>query len=62
MGWIQLAVLAFQLILKIFDVFREADLEKKKKKTEALQSGMRGIVDGDRSRITASIDSINRMR
>lgn len=62
MGWIQLAVLAFQLIIKIFDVFREKNIEKKRLQTEQLQRGLRGVVDHDTSRITASLAELNRLR
>lgn len=62
MGWIQLAVLAFQLLIKFFDLWREKDLEKKKKQTEALQSGVRAIADKDVSRLNAAIRDINRLR
>lgn len=62
MGWIQLAVLAFQLIFKVWDAIRERNDEIKKQKTEALQSGLRGVIDKDPVRITAAFDSINRAK
>jgi len=51
MGWVQLALFVFQLVFKIWDAINERNAEIKKKKTEALQSGLRGVVDRDASRI-----------
>ena len=62
MGWLQAVVLVLQLIFRIWDAIKERNDEIKKKKTEALQSGLRGIVDGDSSRVTASFDVLNRLR
>lgn len=62
MGWLQLAVYFFQLIFKIWDAIHEYDIEQKKKKTEALQSGVRGIVDRDASRIVGAFDDLRRLR
>lgn len=62
MGWLQLAVLAFQVIVRIWDAVREKSLEKRKMQTEALQSGIRGIVDRDVSRINAAINDLNGLR
>jgi len=62
MGWVQAVVLGFQFILKIWDAIKERNDEIKKRKTEALQSGLRGLVDGDRARITAAFTDLNRMR
>ena len=59
MGYIQLAILFFQMVVKLWDAVHEHNLEVKKKKTEALQSGLRGVIDRDSSRITASFDAIN---
>jgi hypothetical protein len=59
MGWIQLAVLAFQLIFKVWDAIKERNDEVRKKQTEALQKGLRGIVDQDASRITSAFDDFN---
>lgn len=61
MGWIQLAVFAFQLVFRVWDAIKEHKGELKKKKTEALQSGIRGIVDRDVSRITHAFDELNRL-
>ena len=62
MGWIQLAVLLFQLVFKVWGAIDEKNEELKKKKTEALQSGLRGVVDRDPSRVTAAFDNLNRLR
>lgn len=62
MGWIQLAVLVFQLIFKVWDAIKEHNIEKKKLKTEALQSGVRAIVDRDASRLNSAVNDLNRLR
>lgn len=62
MGWIQLAVLAIQLIIKVWDAVKESNDELKKKKTEELQRGLRGVIDRDASRINASFDNLRRLR
>ena len=62
MGWIQAIVLGFTLILKVWDAIKERNDEIKKKKTEALQSGIKGLVNRDASAITAAINDINRLR
>jgi len=62
MGWLALLLNLITLIFKIWDAIKERNDEIKKKKTEALQSGLRGIVDGDASRVTASFNTLNRLR
>ena len=62
MGWLPLILAVFQLVFKTWDAIKEHNDELKKKKTEALQSALRGVVDRDASRITASIDTLNRLR
>lgn len=62
MGWIPLTLAVLQLIIRIWDAVREHDAEKKKKKTEALQSGVRAVIDRDASRLNASIIELNRLR
>lgn len=62
MGWVQLAVFVFQLIFKVWDAIKEHNDDVKKQKTEALQSGLRGIVDRDPSRVTNAFDSIKRLK
>lgn len=62
-----LAVLAFcgQLIVlgvKIWDAVKESNEEIKKKKTEALQSGVRAIVDRDASRLVAAFDELRKYK
>lgn len=59
MTWITLAVTILQFIMKIWDAIHEHNKEKKKRKTEALQSIARGIVDRDASRITAGFTDLN---
>jgi len=61
MNWIQLAVMVIQLIVRVWDAIREKNIETKKRKTEALQSGLRGIVDRDAGRITSAFDDINKL-
>lgn len=51
-----------QLFNKVWDALREKDLEKKKLQTEALQSGVRAIVDKDVSRLNSAINDLNRLR
>jgi len=50
------------LFNKIWDANKEKDEALKKQKTEALQSGVRAIVDKDVSRLNASISDLNRLR
>ena len=61
MGWIQVIVFAFQLLFRILDAIKEHNEEKKKQKTEALQSGLRGIVDRDGSRVSVAFGELNRL-
>lgn len=62
-----LATLAFlgQLItlgVKIWDAVKETNVEIKKKKTEALQSGVRGLIDRDPSRIVSAFDELRKYK
>lgn len=50
------------LVNRVLDARKEKDEAIKKKKTEALQSGTRAIVDGDVSRLNSAIDKLNRLR
>jgi len=50
------------LFNKIWDANKEKDEALKKQKTEALQSGVRAIVDKDVSRLNVAIGDLNRMR
>lgn len=61
MGWIQAIVLGIQLIIKIFDAVKERNEEIKKKKTEAVQSGIRAVIDKDVSRLSVAINDINNL-
>ena len=62
MGWIPLILAVIQIIIRIWDAVKESNAEKKKLKTEALQSGVRAIVDRDASRLNASIIKLNELR
>jgi len=62
MGWITLAVTLLKLATKIWDAINDHNIERKKQKTEALQSGIRAIVDRDASRLNSAIGDLNRMR
>lgn len=48
--------------VKIWDAIKESNAELKKQKTEALQSGVRAIVDKDVSRLNTAISDLNRLR
>ena len=50
------------LFNKIWDANKEKDEALKKQKTEALQSGVRAIVDKDVSRLSVAINDLNRLR
>lgn len=62
MGWLQIAGYVLQIVLWILNATKEKNDELKKKKTEALQSGLRGIIDRDSSRVTLEFDRLNRLR
>lgn len=62
MGWVSIALAVFQLIFRVWDAINERNADVKKKKTEALQSVTRGIIDRDKGRVTAGFDDLNRMR
>ena len=69
MGWaailgaiLTLAVEIFKLIREVRSDKKEEKIELKKQKTEHVQSGIRGIIDGDASRITSAIDGLRRLR
>lgn len=62
-----IAVLAFlgqiiTLAMKIWETNKEKDEEKKKDQTSVIQSGVRGIIDGDATRIVAAFDRLRRLR
>lgn len=61
MNWVTLITALLTLILKIWDAIHEHNKEKKKAKTEALQSGVRAVIDRDASRLNAAISDFNRM-
>ena len=69
MTWIALATAAISLMLEVLKIVREIRADKKeerieltKKKTEAAQSVLRGIVDGDESRIISGLDRLRHLR
>jgi hypothetical protein len=62
MGWIPLILAVLQLIIRIWDALKEKNVEKKKQQTEALQSGVRAIVDRDASRLNSVILELDRLR
>jgi len=62
MGWIPLILAVLQLIIRIWDALKEKNVEKKKQQTEALQSGVRAIVDRDASRLNSVIIELDRLR
>lgn len=62
MAWLELAVLVFKFAFAVWDAIKERNEELRKKKTEALQSGLRGIVDRDPSRIVGAYDNLRRLR
>ena len=59
MGWLAIIGTALQIIAWCLNTWKEANDEKKKQKTEALQSAVRGVVDRDAGRIN---DAFQRMR
>lgn len=61
MGWMQFATAAVTLILKIFDVWKERNNEKRKEKKAAFDSGVKAILDRDASGLNSSIERLNRI-
>lgn len=61
-AWLELIALALKLLFSVWEAIKEHNLEKKKLQTEELQRGLRGIVDRDPSRVTASLAELNRLR
>lgn len=51
-----------KLIREVRSDKKEQNVELKKQKTEALQSALRGIVDGDDSRVNSEFDRLRRLR
>jgi hypothetical protein len=62
MGYAALALAVIQIIIRIWDAVGEHNAEKKKLKTEALQSGVRAIIDRDSSRLNSAIRDIDGLR
>ena len=62
MGWGAVILAVLQIFIRIWDVLKESNVEKKKQQTEALQSGVRAIVDRDASRLNSVIHDLDRLR
>lgn len=62
MGVIQIIGYALQIILWVLDAIKENRDEIKKQKTDAIQSGVRGVIDGDAPRIVASFDRLRSLK
>lgn len=62
MTWFATIGALITLIIKIFDAIQEVNNEIKKQKTEALQSGLRAIVDKDTSRLNDCIVRLEQLR
>ena len=61
MGWGAVVLAILQIIIKIWDAIHEVNVETKKQKTVALQSGVRAIIDKDASRLSISILELERL-
>jgi len=48
--------------IEIWHSIKEKNDEIKKEKTKEAQSGIRGIIDGDASRVNAAINRLRRLR
>ena len=69
MGWMALISTILTFLIELIKIIREVRSDKKsereetkKKQTEAIQSGVRGIIDGDKARVVTAFDSLRRMR
>ena len=62
MGWGAVILAVLQIFIRIWDVLKESNVEKKKQQTEALQSGVRAIVDRDASRLNSAIHDLDRLQ
>lgn len=59
---VTLLIEVFKLINDIRADKKEEQIELKKQKTQALQSALRGIIDGDESRYINQLELLRRLR
>lgn len=62
MGYAELAVLFLKIGWEIWQGIKEKNNEIKKERTKHTQSGVRGLIDHDASRVNAAIDNLRRLR
>jgi hypothetical protein len=69
MSWLAIITVIGQLLLEIFKLINDSrakkeagDVELKKQKTEILQSGLRGIIDGDLSRLNSAFEQLRELK
>lgn len=62
MGYAEAVVLLLKLGWEIWATIKERNSEIKKQRTETAQSGIRGVIDRDASRVNAAIDHLRRLR
>jgi hypothetical protein len=62
MSWIQVIGAVLQIIIWILNAIKEKNDESKKSQTEIIQSGVRGLIDRNASRIVDASDRMRRMR
>ena len=60
-GIIQIVGALIGLAVKLFDLWREKDAEKKKKKEAALETVKQGLASRDASALTRGFDAYNRV-
>jgi len=60
-GLIQILSALITLGVKLFDLWREKDLEKKKLKGAALDTVKAGLAERDASKLTLGFDAFNRV-
>ena len=58
MGWGAVVLAILQIIIKIWGAINERNIEEKKRRTEAIQSGVRAIVDRDVVRLNSAIQQL----
>lgn len=61
MGWLQIALYAFQLIFRVWDAVHEFNEEKRKEKADALKDGLDAVAARDVSAINRAFDRFNRI-
>lgn len=60
MTWVEIIGAILRIILFVLTEMREKNGERKKIRTEWLQSGLRGIIDHDKSRVGRAFDALHR--